>query len=429
MPKPTKKRGVRIPWVIDSRGQRYDRSEIDRQPTPRYVAPLKCGGCGTRVSARHGNAEDPDSRTSHYFRIDPHTAACRYDLDQRGKQLVDQAPGTVVRKAGQWRLICPPLHHGGTGGQKPVPGGPARPARGGGAGPRVTSKQAGAAIASARRIVRIIDDFDQDPAVAAEFAAVAPNGRRDIPWSEFCRGRADADQLAQALLDGTAAPIPHAVWGPVHAADAAGRNHDSYVVQYEASNRVHIDDKPVRLRVAVRSTQADWIGANTRSGQVLGYGYWQLFPTDPAKARRQGWIELQLWVKQPWQAARWDTDGTTITLPEPRTTPKPKPVPERRTSPPPATAPPAPAPTSEATATPSPRDGASAEPEPDAPPEPYEGAQQPPAPPTEPAPAAPAHPAVVVPPLPPFPPPVPDAGERRTRFARWLDSARRSRRT
>lgn len=427
MPKPLKKRGVRIPWVTDSRGDRYDRSEIDRQPAPRYVAPLKCGGCGTRVSARHGNAEDPDSRTSHYFRIDPHTAACRYDLDQRGKQLVDQAPGTVVRKAGQWRLICPPLHHGGTGGQKPVPGGPARPARAGGSGPRVTSKQAGAAIASARRIVRILDDFDQDPDVAAEFAAAAPYGRRDIPWSEFCRGRADADQLAQALLDQTAAPIPHAVWGPVHSADAAGRNHDSYVVMYHATNPVHIDGKPVRLRVAVRSTQADWIGANTRSGQVLGYGYWQLFPTDPAKAHRQGWIELQLWVKQPWQAARWDTDGTTITLPEPRTTPKPKP--DRRTSPPPATAPPAPAPTSEATATPPLQDGAPAEPEPDAPPEPHEDAPQPPAPPTEPAPAAPSHPAVVVPPLPPFPPPVPDAGERRTRFARWLDSARRSRRT
>lgn len=72
MPKPAKKRGVRIPWVSDSRGGRFDRSEIDRQPQPRYVAPLKCGGCGTRVGARHGNADDPDSRTSHYFRIDPH---------------------------------------------------------------------------------------------------------------------------------------------------------------------------------------------------------------------------------------------------------------------------------------------------------------------------------------------------------------------
>ncbi|WP_406369685.1 hypothetical protein OG788_07750 [Streptomyces sp. NBC_00647] len=102
MPKQAKKRGVRIPWGTDSRGDRYDRSEIDRQPEPRYMAPLKCGGCGARVSARHGNADDPDSLTSHYFRIDPHTAACRYDRDQRGKQLVDQAPGTVVRKAGQW---------------------------------------------------------------------------------------------------------------------------------------------------------------------------------------------------------------------------------------------------------------------------------------------------------------------------------------
>ncbi|MGW7612183.1 hypothetical protein ACWGKW_34000 [Streptomyces sp. NPDC054766] len=429
MPKPTKKRGVRIPWVTDSRGDCYDRSEIDRQPQPRYVAPLKRGGCGTRVSARHGNADDPDSRTSPYFRIDRHTAACRYDLNQRGKQLVDQAPGTVVRKAGQWRLICPPLHHLGTSGQKPVPGGPARPTRAGGAGARVTSKQAGAAIASARRIVRILDDFDQDPDVAAEFAAVAPNGRRDIPWSEFCRGRADVDQLAQTLLAGTAAPIPHAVWGPVHTADAAGRNHDTYVVMYESRNPVHIDGKPVPLRVAVRSTQPEWIGATTRSGQVLGYGCWQLFPTDPSKARRQGWIELQLWVKQPWQATRWDTDGTSIILPKPRTTPKPAPTAERRTPPPAATETLPPWPDVPA---------AEAEPvlelEPDAPSEHHGIAPQQPAPPTESAspdqaPAPPTLSPVAVPPLPLFPPPVPDASERRTRFARWLDRTRRSRST
>ncbi|MGW3850295.1 hypothetical protein [Streptomyces fagopyri] len=446
MPKPAKKRGVRIPWVTDSRGDRYGRSEIDRQPAPRYVTPLKCGGCGTRVSARHGHADDPDSRTSHYFRIDPHTAACRYDLDQRGKQLVDQAPGTVVRKAGQWRLICPPLHHGGTGGQKPVAGGPAHPARTGGAGPRVTSKQAGAAIASARRIVQILNDFDQDPDVAAEFAAVAPNGHRDIPWSEFCRGRADADQLAQALLDGTAAPIPHAVWGPVHHADAAGRNHDNYVVMYQAGNPVHIDGRPVPLRVAVRSNEPDWIGASTRSGKVLGYGYWQLFPADPAKARRQGWIELQLWIKQPWQATRWDTDGTTFTLPEPRATPKPTPTPapapERRTPPPAATAPlvPAQATAAEPAGTQSSQpDARAAEPEPilglecDGPPERQENAAQQPTPASEPAPSDPAalapppRPPIAVPPLPPFPPRVPGASERRSRFARWLDSARRSR--
>ncbi|MFF3313617.1 hypothetical protein [Streptomyces sp. NPDC002952] len=219
------------------------------------------------------------------------------------------------------------------------------------------------------------------------------------------------------------------MWGPVHTADVAGRNRDSYVVMYVAQNPVHIDGKPLRLRVALRSGQPDWIGAATRSGQVLGYGYWQLFPTDPANALRQGWIELQLWVKQPWQATRWDTDGTTITLPKRRTTPKPKPAPETRTSPPPAPAPPARAPTSQAKATQPPQDNAAADPKPDAPPEPHEDAPQPPAPPTEPAPAAPSRPAIVVPPLPPFPPPVPDAGERRTRFARWLDSARRSRRT
>jgi hypothetical protein len=294
-----------------------------------------------------------------------------------------------------------------------------------------------AAIASARRIVRILNDFDQDPDVAAEFAAVAPNGRRDIPWTEFCRGRADADQLAQTLLDGTAAPIPHAVWGPVHTADAAGRNNDSYVVLYEARNPVHIDSKPVRLRVAVRSTQPDWIGATTRSGQVLGYGYWQLFPADPSKARRQGWIELQLWVKQPWQATRWDTDGTTIDLPEPRTMP----APERRTPPPAKAVPPAVSPALDkafCASGPLPQpDVASAEAElelePDAPAEhPADVPQIPtlpvsPAPPG-PAPAPPTVPPAALPPLPPFPPSIPDADDRRTKLRRWLESVRRPRR-
>jgi hypothetical protein len=88
---------VRIPWVKDALGNEYDRSEIDRQPHSRYVTPLKCGGCGTRVSARHGNADDPDGRTSHYFKLAPHTPTCTYDLDQRGKQLIGDSAGTPVR--------------------------------------------------------------------------------------------------------------------------------------------------------------------------------------------------------------------------------------------------------------------------------------------------------------------------------------------
>ncbi|MFJ9909100.1 hypothetical protein ACIRVK_40775 [Streptomyces sp. NPDC101152] len=168
----------------DSLGNEYDRSEIGRQPHPHYVMPLKWGRCGTRVSARHGNADDPDGRTSLYFRLDPHAPACTYDLDQRGKQLAAGSAGTVVRRAGQWRLICPPLDHLGAGGHtKRPPAGMARPGRTGGAGPRTTSKQAGQAIASARRIVQIFQDFDQDPEVAERFAAVAPDGTRNIPWT------------------------------------------------------------------------------------------------------------------------------------------------------------------------------------------------------------------------------------------------------
>ncbi|MFF1717249.1 hypothetical protein [Streptomyces sp. NPDC058268] len=330
------KRGVRIPKIADALGDRYDRFEIDRQPQPRYVKPLACGGCGSRVGARHGNADDPDSRSSHYFKIDPHRPDCRFDLDQRGKQLVDTSHGTVVRLSGQWRLICPAIGRLGSSGTTKQPASPARPGSAGGSGPRATSKKSGQAIASARRIVQILNDFDQDPEVAASFAATAPSGQRNITWSEFCRGRGDVDQLAQALIDGTAPAIPHAVWGPASTVGAAGERSDTYLVSYVAQRPVHIDGTAVRLRVALRSTTPDWIGATTRSGQFLGYGEWELFPTDLDRARRKGWIELQLWVKQPWQVERWDTDDTTITLPEPR----PKPPAARTRTPTPSPTPP-----------------------------------------------------------------------------------------
>ncbi|MFE2470269.1 hypothetical protein [Streptomyces mirabilis] len=313
---------MRIPFVTDARGDTYDRHAIDVKPTPPYLPPLTCKGCGIRVSARHGNADDPDSRSSHFFKLEPHTPTCRYDLGQRGKHLIDASGGTVVRLEGQWRLKCPPIERPATGGGARKPPGPARPgARGGGGAPRPTSKEAGQAIASAHRIVRLLDDFENDPETVAEFAATAPNGQRNIPWHEFCYGRADAHQLAQALIDGKASAlaIPHAVWGPASTAGAVGRNHDTYVVMYFAHQPVTLDDGTrVKLRVTVRSNNPHWIGATTQSGQFLGYGYWQLFPKeDQAQARKRGWIELQLWVKEAWQVERWDTDGTTIEVPAP----------------------------------------------------------------------------------------------------------------
>jgi hypothetical protein len=463
-----KKRGVRIPEIEDHLGDSYDRFEIDRQPHPRYVTPLKCGGCGSRVGARHGNADDPDSRSSHYFKIDPHKPNCKYDLDQRGKQLMDSAPGTVVRRPGQWRLLCPPLDQLGTGGSTKKPATPARPGRTrGGGSPRPTSKQAGQAIASARRIVQILNDFHQDPDVAAHFAAIAPNGQRNIPWSEFCRGRGDVDQLAQALIDGTAPPIPHAVWGPASTVGAAGRNNDSYVVMYVAQQPVRIDGTPVRLRVALRSTTPEWIGATTRSGQFLGYGYWELFPTDRARAQRQGWIELQLWVKQPWQVARWDTDGTTVDLPKPSPAARSRQAARRPYEPPSIVAPPEqtpPAPTvrpappaaapARPGASPDETEPAVRKPEPEvdaadtvgddanssgahdtAPSGTDREPAAPPAPAIPPIPARPPAPADQLPPqqepewppLPPFPPPDPGEGGRLTALGRWLRRARRSR--
>ncbi|WP_327434794.1 hypothetical protein [Streptomyces sp. NBC_01236] len=186
MAKPKKKRGMRIPYVEDAREDTYDRHAIDVKPTPPYLKPLTCKGCGIRVSARPGNADDPDSRSSHYFKLEPHRPTCRYDLGQRGKHLLDASGGTVVRLDGQRRLKCPPIERPATDGGVRKPPGPARPGARGGGGPRPTSKEAGQAIASARRIVQLLDDFENDPETVAEFTATAPNGQRDIPWHEFC---------------------------------------------------------------------------------------------------------------------------------------------------------------------------------------------------------------------------------------------------
>ncbi|MFL4910652.1 hypothetical protein ACJ6WF_48085 [Streptomyces sp. MMS24-I2-30] len=336
MAKPKKKRGVRIPYVKDARGNRYDRSAIDVKPHPPYLEPLECFECGVDVHVRHGNADNPDSKSSHYVKNPgkDHGPRCPYDLERRGKELVATPGSTVVRKDGQWRLICPPLERPGTrGAGKTVPGPPAR-GRASGAGKAKPSKEAGQAIASARRIVRLLEAFDQDPDTVAEFAATVPGGRRNIAWPEFCRGRADVHQLAQDLIDGTAAPIPRAVWGPVSTADAVdGKTGRSYVVKYVARHPVLVQGRRLPLHVTLRSKNADWIGAASRSGQFLGYGYWTLLPK-PEKVR--GRIELRLWIEEPWQVARWDTDGTTQIFPPSRPFPVQTPSPGN-TPPQPAT--------------------------------------------------------------------------------------------
>ncbi|PJN36592.1 hypothetical protein CG747_32135 [Streptomyces sp. CB02959] len=321
--KQQKRNGVRIPWVWDSRDDAYDRSAIDIKPHPPYVLPLRCGGCKVDVSVRPANADDPDSRSSHFFTMPgrKHKLTCNFDLPRRGKELVDSSKGTVVRREGQWRLKCPPLSRPGTrgnakgGGPQPQP-----PRTAGGGGTPAVSKLRGPAIASARRIIQLLESFKHDPQTVAEFAAVAPSGQRNIAWDDFCVGPATAHQLAQKLIDGTGGQIPHAVWGPASTAGPAGQRGDSYVVMYVARHPVLIEGQPVKVRVAVRCKAGEWIGADTSSGKFLGYGYWELFPkgADWAhKSAERGWIELQLWVKEPWQVERWGTVDGSAPLPKP----------------------------------------------------------------------------------------------------------------
>ncbi|MGQ4732582.1 hypothetical protein ACUN3E_33625 [Streptomyces sp. Ju416(a)] len=447
-----KKRGVRIPYVVDARGNTYDRHAIDVRPHPPYVPPLKCKGCGIPVSARSSNADNSDSRSSHYFKLpgSDHAPTCSYDLKRRGGQLVDASQGTVVRRDGQWRLKCPPLERPGTRGTAKGPSGPSRPTgQGKAGGTRPVSKLRGSAIASARRIVELLEDFGQDPEAVAEFAAVAPGGQHSIAWDEFCFGRSRVDQLAQALIDGTARQIPHAVWGPATTADAvAGRSGESYVVQYVARNPLTVDGRHVKLRVALRCNSPEWIAAGNRSGKFLGYGYWTLFPADLAKAGDRGWIELQLWVKEPWQVERWDIDEAPPVIPVARQRSSPPtavPTPNRRVPEPPDQRPdrlpapdgqkpnrPEPAPERTSTPTPAP-DNPSNTPPPSisseiTPPEPEAPARvvQPPWRPDG-SPSGRENDEIRVPPMPPHPPSItpPSPGARHRGIRGWLDRLRR----
>lgn len=269
MGKPQKKQGVRIPWVRDARDDDYDRLAIDIKPHPPYAIPLRCGGCGVQVSVRHANADDPDSRSSHFFTMPgrKHNPTCNFDLPRRGKELVDSSRGTIVRREGQWRLKCPPLTRPGTrGGAKSGSTPPRSPRATSGGGKPVVSKLRGPAIASAARIVQLLNSFKHDPETVAQFAAVAPSGRRNIPWDEFCVGPATAHQLAQKLVDGTAGQIPRAVWGPARTAKSTGQRRDSHVVMYAARHPVLIEGRQVKVNVAVRCKTGEWIGASTSSG-------------------------------------------------------------------------------------------------------------------------------------------------------------------
>ncbi|MEU5902276.1 hypothetical protein [Streptomyces venezuelae] len=328
MAKPDKKPGVRIPDVKDALGDRYGPEAIDVKPRPPYVKPLFCGGCGIPVYASSGNADNPESRSSHYCKKPgtEHTQTCRFDLNWRGTELVQGSQGTVVRRSGQWRLLCPDVARSTSPGTPSSPS-TARPTRQSGGGKRPTSRQAGPAIASARRIVQLLEDFRQEPDVLDAFRAVAPGGQHSIAWDEFCHDRAHAATLAQALADGTARDIPHAVWGPATTASGVKGSQLTYVVKYVAAQPVFIQGQRLRLQVALRSPNPGWIGARRRAGQFLGYGHWQLFPRDLDRAREQGHIELQLWVNEPWQVERWGIDENAPATPIPIRPAAPRPAP------------------------------------------------------------------------------------------------------
>ncbi|MEV7471794.1 hypothetical protein AB0O20_35660 [Streptomyces kronopolitis] len=105
----------------------------------------------------------------------------------------------------------------------------------------------------------------------------------------------------------------------------------------------------------MRCKVGEWIGADTSSGMFLGYGYFELFPKGEDwvhKAADRGWIELQLWAKEPWQVERWDTDGTAARPPKRRPT---RPAAPKKVVPGPAPAPRPESPTAAQPARPAPQ--------------------------------------------------------------------------
>lgn len=291
---------VGIPFAIDSRGQRFGRAAIDREPAP-FVPPLFCDGCRAPVSAVHTHPYTSDGkvlvRGSHYRKRQgqEHQPGCRYDFERQAQSLVVECRGRVVKLKQQYRLLL--AEDGDPPDGRHLDGGRPRA----GTGPRTVVHPSGRvllgeALASARRIARLLHLFDNDPVAVDRFRAEYRG--TVITWPRFFYTPERVEELAGRFVGGDV-EHPLAVYGQVHEHGTASSG-NSYFVS-DRPYQVSVDDRLLRVQLTLRTTDSAVRDDLVRGTTWLGFGRWKLFPTPP---RHKAFI--QLWLDGPWNYTAGD---------------------------------------------------------------------------------------------------------------------------
>ncbi len=293
---------VGIPAARDTRGRLHARAAIDTVPPP-YEAfkPLRCGGCaigvvGTRSHPRRIPGGGVTQVMAHYAvtKHGEHDPGCRYDFKNRAERLIQDSRGTVIRDGDIYELRLPDP-------DKIEPPDRLPPSRAGHPQARLqvsnSDRTLTPALGSAARIVRLLREFDDDPDAARRFRA--RYAARKITWAQFCRSTADAALIASQLDAPVANQHPLALHGTVSTVGPAGGG-GTHQLRDDHEGYLDHTDGPRRLRVVVRSKNADTFNQVKPGDSWLGYGRWRLWI-----AARAPIAEIQIWIDGPWSLATW----------------------------------------------------------------------------------------------------------------------------
>lgn len=287
-----------IPRVHDAAGQSWGRNAIDRSPQP-FQKPLTCAGCTVAVipirssTTRRTKSGLPTTVKAHYRLTSggEHDAQCPFDFERRANGICRDSHGTVEERDGRWRLLLPS--------EAEVRAMDAPAARDAATRPRRhlqienSRRRLTAALNSARRILRLLHEFDNDPDELDRFRAM--HGARAIRWENFVYGPDDYNWLLDRLSVG-AAGHPIAVHGGIHTL-STGKNGTNYLLRAHGRAR---DTAGPPVPIVVRAKDRALLPAQD-DAQWLAYGDWRLW------TGARGYRELQLWVHGPWQITTWHT--------------------------------------------------------------------------------------------------------------------------
>jgi hypothetical protein len=221
-----------------------------------------------------------------------HDPGCRYDFQNRAERVIQDSRGTVVRDGDIYELCLPDP-------DKVEPPDRLPPSRAGHPQARLqvstSDRTLTPALGSAARIVRLLHDFDDDPAAARRFRARYAG--RKITWARFCRSTTETAAIASHLNEPAAGQHPLALHGIVGTVGQASSG-NTYQLRDDHEGYLDHADGQRRLRVVVRSKNADTFTRVQPGDTWLGYGHWQLWI-----AARVPIVEIQLWIDGPWSLA------------------------------------------------------------------------------------------------------------------------------